>query len=920
MIFTESQKKAIHHGDSNLQLIACAGSGKTEVIARRVAHLIKNGSSPNNIIAFTFTEKAAAELKERIISRCREELGEVYGMAEMYVGTIHAFCLDLLTAEVPKYLKFDVLNEVQQALFIDRHSNKSGLTASTDLAGQPLKRYRDTPHYLSALGILREADTDDNALKNCSILAGLDSYRSLLDETRHLDYSAIIEAAVDVLTGDVALKQRIAARIKHVIVDEYQDLNPIQEAIVWLLHELGAKVCVVGDDDQTIYQWRGSSVQGILTFEKRYPAVTTVKLEENFRSSTGVVETARPFIEQNAERLQKKMQPTNAQDFEEGDIVALSFANPDQEAVYIAQNLQALRGVSIKEPIKDNPNDARGVSWSDMAILLRSVRANGEPITRALDAAGIPYVVAGMNNLFGTPEAEAARQLFYFMASRPGIDAAGLRAIWVAAGLGLDAAAVGRAVQKAQALRDEFSASNMRNVRYGIQRVFLNFLDDCRAREEQVGNDRGEIAFYNLGKFTQVISDFETIHYHSKPVDLYAAFASFLEFQAEDAYPEGWQDNQYANPDAVRIMTVHQAKGMQWPVVFVPALLKNRFPSKKQGGRGVWHLIPRNGVNDQARYEGTIEDERRLFYVAMTRSQKFLHLTWAPVAGNKLFQNRSVFWDDVLASKFVKRRAQDYSKRPRLAPAPKKGVSNVVFSFSDLKYFFECPYQFKLRVLYGFNPPIREELGFGRSLHNALAEVHARAIRGDYAAQADVSSLVETHLHVPFANPALRQRMEAAAEKVIGHYIDDNRADFDKIEFSEKQIDISLEDGVSVVGRIDLVRRKDTNETTIVDLKSNDRAQAEEVTEHQLHIYALGYEELTGKRADFVEIYELDARKRKPRSVDNEFIEDVKAKVRTAAEALRQNDMPPTPEQAKCRKCDYCGMCSSGQKAIAQNG
>jgi DNA helicase-2/ATP-dependent DNA helicase PcrA len=920
MIFTQSQKQAIHHGDSNLQLIACAGSGKTEVIARRVAHLIKNGARPSNIIAFTFTEKAAAELKERIVSRCREELGEVHGMAEMYVGTIHAFCLDLLTAEVPKYLKFDVLNEVQQALFIDRHSNKSGLTASTDLTGQPLKRYRDTPYYLSALGILREADTDDNALKNCSILTGLDSYRSLLDETRHLDYSAIIEAAVDVLTGDVALKQRIAARVKHVIVDEYQDLNPIQEAIVWLLHELGAKVCVVGDDDQTIYQWRGSSVQGILTFEKRYPSVTTVKLEENFRSSNGIVETARPFIEQNAERLQKKMQPTNAQDFEEGDIVALSFADPDQEAAYIAQNLQALRGVAIKEPTKDDPHHTRGISWSDMAILLRSVRANGESITRALDAAGIPYVVAGMNNLFGTPEAEAARQLFYFMASRPGIDAAGLQAIWLAAGLGLDAAAVGQAVQKAQVLRDEFNAGNMRNVRYGIQRVFLNFLDDCHAREEQVANDRGEIAFYNLGKFTQVIADFETIHYHSKPVDLYTAFASFLEFQAEDAYPEGWQDNQYANPDAVRIMTVHQAKGMQWPVVFVPTMLKNRFPSKKQGGRGVWHLIPRNGVKDQTRYEGTIEDERRLFYVAMTRSQKFLHMTWAPIPGNKLFQNRSVFWDDILASKFVKRRAQDYSKRPQLAPAPKKGVSNVVFSFSDLKYFFECPYQFKLRVLYGFNPPIREELGFGRSLHNALAEVHGRAIRGDYASQADVTSLVETHLHVPFANPALKQRMEAAAEKVIGHYIDDNKDDFDKIEFSEKQIDISLEDGVSVVGRIDLVRRKDTNETTIVDLKSNDRAQAEDVTEHQLHIYALGYEELTGKRADFVEIYELDARKRKPRSVDDGFIKDVKAKVSTAAEALRQNDMPPAPERTKCGKCDYCGMCSSGQKAIAVNG
>ena len=98
--------------------------------------------------------------------------------------------------------------------------------------------------------------------------------------------------------------------------------------------------------------------------------------------------------------------------------------------------------------------------------------------------------------------------------------------------------------------------------------------------------------FYNLGKFSQVISDFETIHFHSKPVEKYGSFADFLQYHAEDAYPEGWQDNQYANPDAVRIMTVHQAKGMQWPVVFVPALLRNRFPAARIGGRNVWHLLP----------------------------------------------------------------------------------------------------------------------------------------------------------------------------------------------------------------------------------------------------------------------------------------------------------------------------------------
>ena len=204
------------------------------------------------------------------------------------------------------------------------------------------------------------------------------------------------------------------------------------------------------------------------------------------------------------------------------------------------------------------------------------------------------------------------------------------------------------------------------------------------------------MVFYNLGKFSQVISDFETIHFHSKPAEKYGSFAGFLQHRAEDAYPEGWQDNQYANPDAVHIMTIHQAKGMQWPVVFVPAMLRNRFPAARIGGRNVWHLLPRAGIRGQVRFEGTIEDERRLFYVAMTRSQKYLHLTWAPIPGkNNRYSRASEFWNDILISKYVKRRSPDYSTRKRLQPSPRAGVANVVFSFSDLKYFFECPYQFQ---------------------------------------------------------------------------------------------------------------------------------------------------------------------------------------------------------------------------------
>lgn len=910
--FTKTQLEAIRHIEGNLQLIACAGSGKTEVVARRVANLLKPksaggaGCKPENIVAFTFTEKAAAELKERIHKRCTEAMGEIVGLAEMYVGTIHGFCLELLKSEVPLYMKYEVLNEVQQVLFVDRHSKASGLTQSATLTNQTLKRYVDTRNYVSSLSILREDAIQHPAkIKNNSVAAHLPTYENLLHSKAYLDYSGILKEAVQELRANDGLRARTRSRVKHVIVDEYQDVNPVQEAVVEELHKLGSHVCVVGDDDQTIYQWRGSDVRNILNFESRYPDVTQVRLEENFRSSEGVVAVARDFISRVVRRLPKEMKQTGAQAYEIGDIVALAFDSPEEEATHIAQTCAALRGVAIKDDDRE-----RGMSWSDMAILLRSVRRDGQPIMDALDAAGVPYVITGMDNLFQKAEVRAARELFYFLAGESTQDA--VKVAWETADLGLDAKALKRALTAAKQARADMQDADVGQFKvYNLQRQFIAFIENIGLREENVPGKRGEIVFYNLGKFSQAISDFESIHFHSNPVEKYTTFSGFLKHHAEHAYPEGWQENAFVSPDAVRIMTIHQAKGLQWPAVFIPQLVRNRFPSKGAGGRTPWHLLPADAFDNAARYKGGDDDERRLFYVAVTRAQKFLHMTWAPTPGNQLAQAVSDYFTDVQASKFVKRRNPDYLSRKRLQPEAKASVANVTLSFSDMKYFFECPYQFKLRILYGFNAPLDEALGFGKSLHDALAEVHSRALQGETISPSEAGELVERHLRAPYAYPVLRDKLKGAAKEVIENYIKKNSKEFKNLEFSEKAIEIPLGDGVSVAGRIDLVRRVDTGEVTIVDLKSNDRAQAEAVTETQLHIYALGYRELTGRQADYVEIYELDEQKQKRRSVDEDFIDDVKKDVRGAAAALRTNNMPPKPTRKTCGQCDYCNLCSS---------
>ncbi|MBA3404005.1 MAG: ATP-dependent helicase, partial [Gemmatimonadaceae bacterium] len=488
MNFTKSQQEAINHTGGNLQLIACAGSGKTEVVARRVANLLKpapggGGCLPANIVAFTFTEKAAGELNERILARCKEEIGEVRGMAELYVGTIHAFCLDQLKAEVPQYSKYEVLNEVQQGIFIDRNSKKSGLTESSCLDGSPLKRFIDTRNYVAAMSVLREAELVSEKLRGNSVVAGLEKYEELLTAHSYFDYTAIMSETVRVMGTDPGLRARLAERVKHVIVDEYQDLNPIQEAIVRTLHELGASICVVGDDDQTIYQWRGSAVRNIIDFAKRYPEVTPVRLQENFRSSEGVVATARDFVAKNADRLPKQMVATDAQAYEAGDIVALTFQNQDEEAAHIVTMMQGLRGVAIQDGATE-----RGISWSDMAVLLRR-KKDFAPVTAALAAANVPFVVAGMNNLFATAEAEAARQLFYFLANREGVTEPALKQAWSNASLGITDAGFRRAIASASLAKKSLqSGDESRWNVYSLQRLFLIFVEEAGLREELVPN------------------------------------------------------------------------------------------------------------------------------------------------------------------------------------------------------------------------------------------------------------------------------------------------------------------------------------------------------------------------------------------------------------------------------------------------
>lgn len=911
MDYTSNQLEAINHLEGNLQIIACAGSGKTQVISQRIVNILREkgpeGITPANIVAFTFTDKAAGELKDRIHKLCREQLGTEFGLAEMFVGTIHGFCLDMLQTYQFKFLKYSVLNEVQQRLLIDRYGKQSGLGDLATHSGQSLKQWKDSRLYQKILSIIRETQINEEVLGEHPIRQALNKYQSLLDGKHYLDYSTILTEAVNALLTDEDLREKISHRVRYLIVDEYQDVNPLQECLVKQLHNLGAQLCVVGDDDQTIYQWNGSDINNILTFSGRYHGVRQIPLAENFRSSSGVVDTARSVVERNSERLHKRMVSTGQQSFQQGDLLCLRFPNPDVEARWIVKKIEDLRGATFTEQ-----GITRGLTWSDCAILIRSVKNRAQPIIDALRERGIPYVVKGMAGLFDTMEIEAATGIFYYLNGE--IDRNHLINLWNTANLNIVPERLEAAVGLLEAKRAEWPTQR-RKSNYALQKTYITFLDCLDLREENIPDDvgshrtRGELIYYNLGKFSQIIADFEQIHFHSDPVRLHQDFAGFLRHQAPDYYPEGWEDAGYAVPDAVQVMTVHQAKGMEFPVVFVPNLLKNRFPSRRQGGRQWWHVIPREAVIGASRLDGSEEDERRLFYVALTRSKKYLYCSWAPEASSGQHSNESPFVREVTTPGHVLTRDPAHAAA-KIQPAANRSETEVVLTFSELKYFFDCPYQFKLRFLYGFKPPIREELGFGKSLHDALAEVHNRALSGDYAESSEATALVERHLHLPFANPRLQEQMQEKSRLILGKYLKENAHIMDKIQYAEKTIELKLAEGIVVHGRIDLIRRTDTNQVIIIDFKSNDRSQEEEVTRQQLHIYAMGYQQLTGNRADLVEVYNLDegvgATVRE--LVDDTMMGRTEEAIITAGRDIRGNNLCRVE---RCVGCDFKGICRS---------
>lgn len=878
---SQKQIDAVNAIDEDVEIIACAGAGKTGVVTRRIINILKSKPDvlPENIVAFTFTKKAAEELKSRIYSMGQAVLGNTQGFANMYIGTIHGFCLNMLQEFLPQFQSFTVLDEIHSKLFIERYYSEIGME---DMG---LQKYIDTNLFIQAMSLLNENWYDEHKWDD-GIRTAFAKYKSKLYAEKYFDYSLILREMVEQLEGNIIFRGVAAEKVKYLTVDEYQDTNPVQERLISILKELGANLCVVGDDDQTIYQFRGSDSSNILTFMYRYGVQKYIVLDTDYRSTEGIVSVAKNVISFNSNRLPKEMKSGCKTPYDIGDVVFKEFSFPEDEYEFIAENIEKLHSI--------------GIPYSEIAILLRK-RKIGADIAEVLDKHDIPFIIEGMNDLMYTPECRAAKGIFDYLNGQ--IEMIALFEMWQKVDYPFTRNDLGNAIQVLMTI----DVSQMKHyTELNLQQIYKDFLKNAMLFED--GRSQTEMILYNLGKFSQVIGDYEVINFTRKPRSKLDNFCKFLHYTADGYYPEGYLSNDYIKLDAVSIMTVHQSKGLEYAAVFIPGLNKNFFPAQKVGGKNVWHVIRREWITGSSRFDGDLEDERKLFYVAVTRAKKYLFISRATETRDKTV---SPFFLEAQGSPcmlpYDSTTVYDTTHLPDL----RHDKIPLTLNFSLLENYFDCPYRFKLTVFYGFNEPLSERIGYGNALHAVIRNINQAAIDGVPITQKFIDKTFEDVFYLPYAIEIQRERMLKSAKESVRKYVE-HKDRLNDIRLAESPIEIDLGDGITVNGRIDMVKEITENgqkKTVIVDFKTANRRVLDSIKTEQLKIYALGYQHLTGQSADFMEIYHLNSENsaREPITVDT--IQGVENEIRTAADCIRRNELPRRCDAENCSKCRMSHLC-----------
>ena len=882
-------------------------------------------------MAFTFTEKAADSIKLRVADALHETGISPTVVGAMYIGTIHAYCQYLLASMDARYRQFDVLDDNGLTLFLVSRYGALGIATLRDAWSGDTGRagyFRTIDAVATAWKTANEEmlDLDDIVAAEPQLGEVLVNMRDALDRSHFIDFSLMVRLAVEALQNDRPGAIQAVAGLEHLMVDEYQDVNAVQETLIRELRKRCSSLFVVGDDDQAIYAWRGADVANIMTFDQRYPNCSVHTLPHNFRSTRAIVEAADGFAAQELGAARIPKDPTAQDPPGPRDFRVVWFDSREEEADWVASRIEELLGTSYTE----SEGETRGLTPGDFAILMRSVRQRSKGIARhqafseALASKGIPFTLEAGGGLFDRPQVEVLRQTFELLRDRspdrptslahfegvvvpqfPGADfdrVAGVLADW------------GRRIHS--------PAGGVRQRLYP-QVLVQELLEAFGIRQAHFSEE----VMLDLGMFSRIVQDIESVYVSVDSAMRFAEVLNFLRNVADNGYSAG-TDEVLRRPDLVTISTVHKAKGLEFPVVFVVDAEANRFPGRRRqyAGKLPAHLIEE--AVSRGAYQRTRDEEARLFYTALTRAERYLYVSGAAdLPGTTSRWKQSPF---SLRLDHAEMSTDPAGLPPGLVPYPERPrVDERVMptSYSDIRYYLRCPRDYRFRKGYGFSPPITEMFGFGQTVHSSIGRLHQES-GNSVPSPEQASELARDNFHLkhvpqsadPENRPGGYERGVDRASQIAAEYVRDYGADFDHHRQVEVRFEIPVEHAV-IAGSIDLLLRTDDNdeivEATVIDFKAMDGGPDPEDGEAldwtelalQVQLYAKAANDVLGENARTGAVHLLKSGERVDVPVDDDAISAATTNVEWAVSRIIRGEFPRRPHPDKCGSCDFRRLC-----------
>ncbi|HKA50250.1 MAG TPA: ATP-dependent DNA helicase [Candidatus Dormibacteraeota bacterium] len=914
-----------------VRVVAGAGTGKTAVIAARFVRLVEAGISPTEILVMTFTERAAAEMRERILASPTVEEAP-------WVGTFHSLAMRWLREDCRRLglnPAFRILAGperwiVMRELMWDLADTALiGVERPDDMISPLLKLLERVKQELVPLGRLaRWVSKVEDSERREVLTAAVRLFRAYGARCRRdavMDFDDLLWHSVRLLEEHADVRERLADHFRWVLVDEYQDTNLAQERLVELIGGTGENVCVVGDDDQSIYRFRGASRASMDRFLATFPAAVTVTLGRNRRSSRRIVTAACRLVENNSERLAKPLEPDPDQELGQ-PVETWRCATAEQEAAEIAAAAASLH--------------AAGVPLHGVAVLART-HAIARPVAAALAAAGVNYQQWSGQGLFRRPE---IRDLIaYLRLLHDPTDLLALARLVARPPLSVDLAAALRQARDLELPQPPLRALTRwkptarwaelvlelaaLKATHGVDELLFELLNRTRYLDTLlplIGDDlEARRVTANVSRFADYVSEYcERRKDHSLSL-----FVEHLDLVLRSGLDEDVADVEDAE-DAVQLMTIHQAKGLQFDVVFVPALVEGRLPQPRRRDEltAIASLeLPAHLLEPAVRGgEDQLAEERRLCYVAMTRARRRLVLSWAERYEGGRNWRASRFLTE-LGEDVIERDLRTTRRVPALAADPATPTSSVgkvggleedehekpLLSFSAISAYRECPRQhwYRYRLRLPATPGV--EAQFGTALHLVL--MRAGRLRAE-GREVTAELLRELHQEawetIGLSEPRRRQALEGLGWRLLARFLSAGGLDA-KPHLVEAPFAVT-QDGWTLRGVIDRVDPPVDGSPAwrIIDYKTGSPVpQTRLRRDLQLALYALGAHQALGLDPVELEIVYLKDGQRVVVPATDELLAQARQIGAEAAEGIRSGRFEPHPERRRCSLCGYRLVC-----------